>query len=178
MVTLGFVIPQPRHVLVNYRVALGCFQRFCLFFPRSSSCNFYLAWLHCSCSRAHRLTQMPSKLLIKPRKLPNDSLFISCIVKSRQNMLVFNMLGENISLYFQTRRTLFYFQVRIEASVDQRGVPRLQVSEVPHPDSLPLQEVRGRRGAEQDGGVPAVRVASLVRNLLNSFWALLTDKTW
>ena len=38
------------------------------------------------------------------------------------------------------------------------------MSEVPHPDELPLQEVRGRRGAEQDGGVPAVRVASLVQN--------------
>ena len=54
------------------------------------------------------------------------------------------------------------YEVRIEACADQRGVRTLQVSEVPHPDALPLQEVRGRRGAEQDGGVPAVRVASLV----------------
>ena len=54
------------------------------------------------------------------------------------------------------------FQVRIEAGVNQRGVRTLQVCEVPHPEALPLQEVRGRRGAEQDGRLPAVRMASLV----------------
>ena len=57
------------------------------------------------------------------------------------------------------------FQVRIEAGVNQRGVRALQVSEVPDPDALPLQEVRGRRGAEQDGRLLAVRVASLVSYL-------------
>ena len=67
---------------------------------------------------------------------------------------------------------IVYVQVRVEASVDQRGVRALQVSEVPHPDALPLQEVRGRRGAEQDGRVPAVRVASLVGNTLT----MITDK--
>ena len=40
--------------------------------------------------------------------------------------------------------------------------------EVPHPEALPLQEVRGRRGAEQDGRLLAVRMASLVRSLILS----------
>ena len=63
---------------------------------------------------------------------------------------------------------IVYVQVRVEASVDQRGVRALQVSEVPHPEALSLQEMRGRRGAEQDGGLFAVRVASMVRRVHTS----------
>ena len=44
-------------------------------FLRSSSCNLYVAWLHCSCIIAYLPVEFPKKLLMKPWKQPSATLW-------------------------------------------------------------------------------------------------------
>ena len=46
-------------------------------FLRNSSCNLYVAWLHCSCITAHWPVEFPRTSLMKPWKQPSATLCIN-----------------------------------------------------------------------------------------------------